>query len=108
MQVDPRIEDIQAVVVRKPPEEDARNVLELLGQEDMVQEDIVPGAQGLVVVLGEEDLAAAAAAHRQFFHLLEAPEVHEEILGCSIAQSHVPQTVGIAGAERAALQSQPC
>ena len=74
----------------------------------MDREDIVPDAQGLVVVLEEEELAAAEAAHRQFFHLLEVQEVHEVILGCSIAQSHVPQMVGIAGAERAALQSQPC
>jgi hypothetical protein len=108
MQVDPRIEDIQAVVVHKAREEDAHNVLELSGQEDMILEDIVPDAQDLVVALEEEDLAAAEAAHRQFVHLLGVQEVHEEILGCSIAQSHVPPRVGIADAERAALQSQPC
>lgn len=108
MQTNSRIEDTQVGVVHIDPEEDARNVLELLGLVDMAPEDIVPDAQGLVVVLEEEGLGVAEAAHRHFVHLLEVLEVHEEILGCSIAQSHVPQLVGIVDAECAALRSQPC
>jgi hypothetical protein len=103
-----RIEDTQAVVVHTALVEDARSALELLGPVDTAQEDIVPDAQGLAVVLEEEGLVVAEAAHRHFFHLLGVLEVHAEILDYSIAQSHVPQPVDIVDAERATLRSQPC
>jgi hypothetical protein len=101
------IEDSQAAVVHNALEEAARSVPEPLGQVDMVQEDIVVGAQGLVAVL-EEEAPAAEAADRHFSHLLEAQEVHEETLGCSIVQNHVHQLVDMMDVERAVLQCQPC
>lgn len=108
MQVDPRIEDTQEVVVRTALDEAAHTVLESLGQEDMVQQDIAPGAQDLVVVHeGEEDLAAAGAAGRHFSHLSGVQEAHESIPDCNIVQSHVPQMVGMVDAARATLQFRP-
>lgn len=103
-----RIEDTQEVVVRTALDEAAHTVLESLGQEDMVQQDIAPGAQDLVVVHeGEEDLAAAGAAGRHFSHLSGVQEAHESIPDCNIVQSHVPQMVGMVDAARATLQFRP-
>jgi hypothetical protein len=108
MKSDSRIEGNQERVVHIGLVVVARNVLVPLDQEDMGLEDTGLDEQGLVVVLDEEVLAAAEAADRRFHRLLEAHEVHEEILGCSIGQNHVPLRVGIVGAERATLRSRPC
>lgn len=107
MHLNAHIEDNHQVVVHNALEEAAHNVLEPLGQEDMVLEDIVVGAQDLAAVLVEEALAAAEAADTHFSHLLEGQEVHEENLGCSIVQNHVHQLADM-DAERAVLQCQPC
>ena len=105
---DLHIEDIQVGEVHSALEGVARSALEPLDQEDTVQEGMVPDAQDPVVVLEEAaDLGAAEPVDSHLSHLLEAQEVHEEILDCSIVQNHVPRTVGIVDAERVVLQSRP-
>ena len=101
------IEDTQQAAVHNVLEVEAHSVLEPLDQEGMAQEDMGPDARDLAAALEEEDLAAVEAAGRQISHLLEAREVREATLDCSIALDHVPQTVDIVDAEREALQFRP-
>jgi hypothetical protein len=109
MKSDSHIEGTQEAVVHIGLAVVARSVHVPLDQEDMALEDTGLDEQGLVVVLDDEEvLAAAEAADRRFHRLLEAQEVHEEIPGCSTGQNHVPPRVGIVGAERATLRSRPC
>ena len=104
VQVGSHIEDTLEAVHNVLPGE-AHSAPELLDPERMAQEDTVPDAQDPEVALEEQNLAAASGMH--LCHLWEAQGVHEEILGCSIVPSHVPQTMGTVDAERVVLQSQP-